>query len=182
MDGDWRPIEVYSASLRIRGYIEVLPGQRLTDEVNRLQDYLELHNTLTDPLLASYPVVSTKEAQTSVAKKSVVMIVPADPVGERPADSANPVLRRPKEQHRVVINTTAFSLAAEVHLDPNLRLLDHLLRNGDQFLPVTRVGAVMLASLGTTPQTMQHAFALVNPAAIVSFSDRRVDGDMEVGS
>jgi len=173
MTGNWHAVEVYSNFLRIRGYIEVYPGQRLTDEVNRLQDFLELRNTVTEPLLASYPIVGSQETNTTIAKSAVVMVVPAG--GEEPAPaepSANPMLRKPKVRHHVILNTTAFSLEADTHLEPNQSLLAQLERNRSEFLPVTRVGAVMVASLGANPQTMQHAFALINPVSIVSFSVR----------
>src|SRR5258708_6857937 len=95
MDGEWHPVEIYSTFLRTRGYLQVLPGQRLTDEVNRLQDYLELRNTVTEPLLASYPVVSPQETNTTIAKHAIVMVVPA--TVEAPAQSAdNPALRHPQ--------------------------------------------------------------------------------------
>src|ERR1700730_1190944 len=92
MSGQWHPVEVYSTFLRIRGYLEVFPGQRLTDEVNRLQNYLELRNTITEPLLASYPVVSPQETNTTIAKSAIVMVVPG--ATEAPSEnSPNPMLR-----------------------------------------------------------------------------------------
>ena len=171
MSGQWHPVEVYSTFLRIRGYLEVYPGQRLTDEVNRLQNYLELRNTITEPLLASYPVVSPQETNTTIAKSAIVMVVPGA-APEPVPDATNPMLRKPKDRHHVILNTTAFALSADVHLDPNSSLLTHLQRNPTEFLPVTRVSAVLVASLGGTPHTVQQAFSLVNPASIVSFSVR----------
>jgi hypothetical protein len=66
-------------------------------------------------------------------------------------------------------------MAADVHLEPNEDLRLHFDRYPRDFLPITRVSAIMVASLsgmpeGTQPQTLQREFALVNPAAIVSFS------------
>ena len=62
-----------------------------------------------------------------------------------------------------------------------ISLLTHLERNTAEFLPVTRVSAVVVASLtgqaeGTPPQTLQREFALVNPNSIVSFSVRESGG------
>jgi hypothetical protein len=173
MDGQWHPVEVYSTFLRIRGYLEVYPGQRLTDEVNRLEDYLQLRNTVTEPLLSSYPVVSPQETNTSIAKGSVVMVVPANP--ESPTEGANPVLRRPTVRHHVILNTSAFALSADLHLEPHITLLTRLQQGHSEFLPVTRVSAVLVASLGGTPHTVQQPFALVNPASIVSFSVREAE-------
>jgi len=75
-----------------------------------------------------------------------------------------------------VLNTTAFALAADVHLEPRVSLALHLERNPREFLAVTRVSAVVVASLAGSPdgkpKTLQRDFALVNPASIVSFSVR----------
>jgi hypothetical protein len=172
MSGDWQAVEVYSTFLRIRGYLRVLPGQRLTDAVNRLDDFLELHNTITEPLLSSYPVVSPQEPNSTIAKASVVMVIPGS---EQPASAepVNPGLRVQKVRHHVILNTTAFALSADVHLEGRSTLLDHLQRTRNtEFLPVTRVSAVLVASLGGTPQALQRGFALVNPTSIVSFSVR----------
>jgi hypothetical protein len=72
-------------------------------------------------------------------------------------------------------------MAADVHLEPRISLLAHLERSAREFLPVTRVSAVVVASLtgqaqGTPPQTLQREFALINPQAIVSFSVRESEG------
>src|SRR5258708_3273202 len=170
MDGEWHPVEIYSTFLRTRGYLQVLPGQRLTDEVNRLQDYLELRNTVTEPLLASYPVVSPQETNTTIAKHAIVMVVPGSL--EAPAESVvNPLLRKPKDRQHVILNTTAFALSADVHLEPKVSLLSTL-QHSDEFLPITRVSAILVTSLGANPHTVQQSFALVNPTSIVSFSIR----------
>ena len=164
-------VEVYSMFLRIRGAMDIRPPLRLSDEVNRLEDYLHLQNTVTEPLLSSYPVVSTEEANTSVAKGAVVMIT-----AEGGPPQHNPQMWHEKIRHSVVLNTTAFSLAADVHLEPRVSLASQLQRNSREFLPLTRVSAVVVASLAAggsdKPQTLQREFALVNPASIVSFSVR----------
>ena len=64
----------------------------------------------------------------------------------------------------------------DVHLEPRVSLAQHLERNPREFLPVTSVSAVIVASLAGgpsgSPQTLQRDFALVNPLNIVSFSVR----------
>ncbi|GAC1334465.1 MAG: hypothetical protein NVSMB17_16170 [Candidatus Dormibacteria bacterium] len=164
-------IEVYSTFLRIRGDMRIQPPLRLSDEVNRLLEYLELENTTTEPLLSSYPVVSAQETNTTVAKRAVVMITT-----ESGPPQVNPMMWKEKIRHQVVLNTTAFALAADVHLEPRVTLGHHLERNPRDFLAITMVSAVVVASLAGTPdgrpKTLQRAFALVNPASIVSFSVR----------
>lgn len=164
-------VEVYSTFLRIRGSMLIQPPLRLSDEVNRLQDYLQLQNTTTEPLLSSYPVVSAEESNTTIAKSAVVMIT-----AETGPPQHNPMMWKEKIRHQVVLNTTAFALAADVHLEPRVSLALHLERNPREFLPVTRVSAVVVASLAGgpagKPQTLQREFALVNPVSIVSFSVR----------
>jgi hypothetical protein len=173
---EWQAVEVYSTFLRIRGEMLIQPPLRLSDEVNRLLDYLQLRNTTTEPLLATYPMVSPTEPNTTIEKASVVMILPD---GEQTGQ--NRMMWREKVRHQVVLNTTAFSMATDVHLEPRISLLTHLQRSQRDFLPVTRVSAVLVASLtgiaqGTPPQTLERAFALVNPRHIVSFSVRASEG------
>jgi hypothetical protein len=178
---DWQAVEIYSNFLRIRGEVLISHPLRLSDEVNRLTDYLQLRNTITEPLLSSYPVVSPMETNTTIHKSSVVMILhDGDQIGP------NPMMWREKVRHQVVLNTTALSMAADVHLEPRISLLTHLERSAREFLPVTRVSAVVVASLsgqrqGTPPQTLQREFALVNPQAIVSFSVRESEGPTPSG-
>ena len=168
----WQAVEVYSDFLRIRGEMMISAPLRLSDEVNRLGEYLQLRNTTTEPLLSSYPVVSPTETNTTIRKASVVMIL-----SEGGQTDQNPMMWREKSRYQVVLNTTAFSLAADVHLEARVSLLTQLERSGWEFLPVTRVSAVVVASLagqpqGKPPQTLQRDFALVNPRRIVSFSVR----------
>src|ERR1700730_18685460 len=149
---EWQAVEIYSNLLRIRGELMIAPPLRLSDEVNRLTEYLQLRNTSTEPLLSSYPVVSPTETNTTIHQASVVMILP-----DGAQTGQNPMMWREKVRHQVVLNTTAFSMAADVHLEPRVSLLTHLERNAAEFLPVTRVSAVVGASLtgqaeGTPPQ------------------------------
>jgi hypothetical protein len=169
---EWQKVEVYSEGLRITGEMEIEPPLRLSDEANRLQEWVNLRDTLTEPLLTSYPVVSSQEESTYVARASIVMILP-----EGGPPQHNPMMWKEKIRHQVVLNTTAFSMAADIHLEPGEDLRKHFDRYPRDFLPITRVSAIVVASLtglpeGTPPQTLQREFALVNPAAIVSFSQR----------
>jgi hypothetical protein len=100
-----------------------------------------------------------------------VLIVPEEQNGNKGSDG-NRILWREKARYHVVLNTTAFALSADLHLDPKVSLLDQLQRSEREFIPLTRVSAVVVASLGGTPQTLQREFALVNPASVVSFSVR----------
>jgi hypothetical protein len=178
---NWQPVELYSTFLRIRGELLIEPPLRLSDEVNRLVDYLELRKTITEPLLSTYPVVSPLEASTTVDKASIVLIMPeADEAGH------GQFMWREKVTHQVVLNTSSFSMACDVHLEPRISLTTHLDRNDREFLPVTRMSAVAVASLmglapGAQPQTLQRDFALVNPRSIVSFSVRSADDAAEAG-
>ena len=173
----YQRVEIYSASLKISGDLAVSPGLRLSDEVNGLSDYLELKNAVTEPLVTSYPVVSPTEALTIVEKASVVLMAPTTEGGDRKDPRWKEMVR-----HHVVLNTTALSMSADVHLEPRVSLLLHLERSQREFLPVTRLSAVVVASLaglapGAQPLTMQREFALVNPTTIVSFSVRESLGE-----
>lgn len=165
--GEWQVVEVYSTFLRIRGEMLIAPPLRLSDEVNRLGEFLELRNTTAEPVVTSYPVVSTTETNTTIAKASIVMLLPD---GGPP--QANSMMWREKIRHQVVLNTTAFSLAADVHLDARETLLNRVEHGPREFIPLTRISAVIVASMAGTPQTFTRDFALLNPASIISFSDR----------
>jgi len=91
---------------------------------------------------------------------------------------------REKVRHQVVLNTTAFSMVCDVHLEPRVSLITHLQRYDREFLPVTRMAAVAVASMmalapGAQPQTLRRDFALVNPRNIVSFSVRPAEAEAE---
>jgi hypothetical protein len=170
---------MYSTFLRIRGDLLVEPPLRLSDEVNRIVDYLELRNSITEPLLSTYPVVSPVESSTNIDKASIVLILPqAEEAGH------SPTMWKEKVRHEVVLNTNAFSMSCDVHLEPRVSLLTHLERSQSEFLPITRMSAVVVASLiglaaGAQPQTLQRDFALVNPRNIVSFSVRPSEAGAE---
>jgi hypothetical protein len=169
---DIQRVDLYSTFLRIQGELVVEPPLRLSDEVNRLVDYIELRNTTTTPLISTYPVVSPVESNTTIEKASIVLIVP-----ESNQTGQSQMMWKEKVRHQVILNTTAFSMSCDVHLEPRISLLTHLERSEREFLPVTRMSAVAVASLmglapGAQPQTLQREFALVNPRNLVSFSVR----------
>ena len=149
--------------MRVTGLLEVVSPQRLTDAVNRVGDWIEVRDAVTEPLVLSHPVLSRREGLAAVAKSSVALVCP---VGS-PEAAANPALWREKTAQPVSITTGAYTLVADVHLDPRRSLLDHLELHGRDFLPLTNVSALWIA--GPQPQSVQRSLALLNPAAIVSF-------------
>ena len=149
--------------MRVTGLLEVVPPQRLSDAINRVGDWIEVREAVTEPLVLSHPVLSRREGRAAVAKSSVALICP---VGGTEA-SANPAMWREKTPWPVSITTEAYTLVADVHLDPRRSLLDHLELHGHDFLPLTNVSALWIA--GTVPQSVQRSLALLNPTAIVSF-------------
>ena len=176
---EWQRVAIYSAFLHIQGELLIVPPLRLSDEVNGILDYLELRNTTTEPLLSACPVVSPVEDKTTIEKASIVLILPEADEGER-----GQVMWKEKVSHQVALNTIAFSMVCDVHLEPQVSLHAHLQRYQREFLPVTRMSAVAVASLmglapGAQPQTLQRDFALVNPRNIVSFSVRPAEAEAE---
>jgi hypothetical protein len=175
-------VEIYSASLKITGDLAISPPLRLSDEVNGLTDYIELKNSITEPLLTSYPVVSPTESLTVIEKASVVLIVPVGNQADRKEQ-----MWREKVKFHVVLNTTSFSMSADVHLEPRVTLLTQLERYEREFLAVTHLSAVAVASLnslqpGGQPFTLHREFALVNPRNIVSFSVREAAAEAGAGA
>ena len=165
----WRPVEIYATFVRLSGEIEVVAPQRLSDAVNRVSDFLELRHAATEPLSVNYPVLSKREARTTVVKSGIIMICPREHVGE---PVGNPTMWREKLPQAVAINTGAFTMVADVHLDPRHSLRDHLEMYRTDFLPVTNLSALWIAAPGAETHAVQRPLALVNPRAILSFSPR----------
>jgi hypothetical protein len=165
----WRAVEVYASFMKVVGEIEVTPPHRLTDVVNRVGDYVELRNAVAEPLSVNYPVLSKREERTTIAKQSVILVCPKEQVGDI---VGNPAMWREKFMQPAAIHTTAFSMVADVHLEPRHTLRDQLERYRTDFLPVTNVSALWVASLNAETHALQRAFALLNPATILSFSER----------
>src|SRR5258708_30792449 len=128
----WRPIEVYATFMKVVGEIEVAPPHRLTDVVNRVGDYLELRNAVAEPLSVNYPVLSKREAKTTIAKQSVILVCPKEQVGEVVGNRA---MWREKVPQPAAIHTVAFSMVADVHLEPRHTLRDQLERYRPGFIP-----------------------------------------------
>jgi hypothetical protein len=165
----WRQVEVYATFLKLTGEIEVVPPQRLTDTVNQAGEFLELRHAVAEPLSVNYPVLSHREERTLVAKQSIILVCPR----EQAADSGRQrPLWREKQVVPVSINTQAFTMVADVHLEPRHTLRDYLERYRNEFLPVTNVSALWVAAPTTETNALQRGFALLNPASILSFSPR----------
>jgi len=165
----WRPVEVYATFMKVAGEIEVLPPNRLSDVVNQVGDFLELRNAAAEPLSVNYPVLSQREERTVIAKQSVILVSPREQVGDI---VGNPAMWREKVCVPAAIHTVAFSMVADVHLEPRHSLRDQLEHFRTDFLPVTNLSALWVAALGGETHALQRAFALLNPAAILSFSER----------
>lgn len=169
MSSYWRPVEVFATFMKVTGEIEVMPPHRLTDVVNQVGDYLELRGSVAEPMSVNYPVLSHREERTVIAKQSVILVSPKEQVGDV---VGNPAMWREKVCQPAAIHTVAFSMVADVHLEPRHTLRDQLERYRTDFLPVTNVSALWVASLGAETHALQRGFALLNPAAILSFSER----------
>jgi hypothetical protein len=165
----WRAVEVYASFMKVTGEIEVEPPDRLTDVVNRVGEYVELRNAVAEPLSVNHPVLSKRESRTTIAKQSVILVCPRDQVGEV---AGNPAMWREKVPQPTAIHTVAFSMVADVHLEPRHTLRDQLERYRTDFLPVTNVSALWVAALTAETHALQRAFALLNPATILSFAER----------
>jgi hypothetical protein len=165
----WRAVEVYASFMRVTGEIEVVPPHRLTDVVNSVGDFVELRNAVAEPLSINYPVLSKREARTTIAKQSVILVCPKEQVGDA---VANPAMWREKVPQPAAIHTQAFSMVADVHLEPRHTLRDQLERYRSDFIPVTNVSALWVAALNSETHALQRSFALLNPATILSFAER----------
>jgi hypothetical protein len=165
----WRPVEVYATFMKVVGEVAVEPPHRLTDVVNSVGEYLELRDAVAEPLSVNYPVLSKREPKTTIAKQSVIMVCPREQVGDV---VGNPAMWREKDVVPAAIHTSAFSMVADVHLEPRHTLRDQLERYRTDFIPVTNVSALWVASLNAETHALQRAFALLNPATILSFAER----------
>ena len=164
----WAEVEVYATFMKLTGELEVVRPDRLSDSVNGPRRYLQLRNATAEPLSVNYPVLSRVEPRTIIAKSAVLLLCPLD----EPGGNAVSELRRAKVAHQVAINTIAFSLVADIHLEAGQTLLEHLERHPGAFLPLTNVSALWVTALSRETNAVQRPFALLNPAGILSFSDR----------
>lgn len=160
-------MELYATFMKLTGEIEVVRPDRLSDGVNRAERYLSLRNTRAEPLSMNYPVLSRVEPHTTIAKSAVILLCPIEEPAEEPGQR-----HRPKLSRQAAFNTIAFSLVGDIHLDPGQSLRQHLEAHPADFLPLTNVSALWVTALSSETHAVQRRFALLNPAAILSFSDR----------
>jgi hypothetical protein len=162
----WREIEVYGAFMRVSGALEVLGAERLSDSVNRFGNFLHVRNARAEPMSTHYPVLSRLEDTATIAKSGIILICPLEN-----SEEGNAAMWRELVPHPAAINTAAFSMVGDVHLEPAHTLEDHLERHPGDFLPVTNLSALWIANREET-HALQRPFALLNPASILSFSLR----------
>ena len=167
MESDWQRVEIYATFMKLTGEMEVVRPDRLSDAINRTGDYVVLRRARTEPLSVNFPVLSRETTVTTVARQSIVLLCPLTDPHDRSG-----AMWREKVPCPASINCHAFSMVGDVHLEPQRSLEDHLDRNPGDFLPVTNLSALWVASLGTETHSLQRHFALLNPAAILSFSLR----------
>ena len=165
---DWHVVEVYATFMKLSGEIEVSPPDRLSDAINRFGTYLPMRNSSTEPISVDYPVLSRNYAQTTVRKAAVVLICPLEDDDGR----NNPSLWRQKNRVGVAMNTQAFSLVGDMHLDPRHTLETHLEHFPGDFVPITNVSAIWVAASSSETHSVQRPFALLNPKTVLSFSSR----------
>ena len=164
---DWTKVEVYATFMKLSGEMEIVRPDRLSDSINRFGSYIHLRNARAEPLSVNYPVLSRLEEKTTIAKTSVILICPID----EPTESSSAMWRE-KVAQPAAINTSAFSLVGDVHLEHRHTLEDHIERFPGDFIPVTNVSALWVTALSSETHAVQRPFALLNPASILSFSLR----------
>lgn len=165
--GGWTTVEIYADSVRITAQIALAVPERLSDSVNRTGDFLQLRGARWEPRGVVHPVLSRAEKHATLAKTAAVLICPME--GHPPGPRA---LWRRKIAQPAAINTNAFSLVADIHVDPHHGLQDHLERQTGEFIPVTNVAALWMGSDASAPETLHRPFALLNPRSIVTFALR----------
>jgi hypothetical protein len=161
-------VELYATFMKLTGEIDVVGPDRLSDSINHPGRFLTLRNTRAEPLSVNYPVLSRVEARTTIAKSAVILLCPLEEPGPAPESER----RREKLRRQAAFNTMAFSLVGDIHLDPGQSLRDHLEAHPVDFLPLTNVSALWVTALSSETHAVQRRFALLNPATILSFSDR----------
>jgi hypothetical protein len=164
---DWRGVEVYATFMRITGELEVVRPDRLSDSVNRFGDYIHLRNARSQPLSVDVPVLSRVEAALTLRKSAVILICPTEYTEE-----SNRSMWRAKEPQAAAINTEAFSLVGDLHLDHRVTLEDHLQRFAGDFIPVTGLSALWFAAVTQATHSLQRPLGLLNPSSVLSFAPR----------
>ena len=165
--GGWRRVEIYGTFIKLTGELEVVGAERLSDSINRFGDFLQVRDAGSEPLTVNYPMLSRREARMTIAKAAVVLVCPLEEGGE-----GNPTMWRETLPYAAAINTAACSMVGDIHLEPGFDLKDHLERHPGDFLPVTNLSALWITALSNETHAVQRPFALLNPAAILSFALR----------
>lgn len=164
---DWRTLEIFATFIKVTGEVQITPPDRVSDTVNRFGEYLTLRDGKAEPTSMSYPVLSRADSTVTVAKAAVILICPVNDIGD-----GNAAMWREKTVQPTAINTQAFSMVGDVHLELRHTFEDHLERFPGDFIPVTNVSALWVTAISTGTHALQRPFALLNPAAILSFSLR----------
>jgi hypothetical protein len=163
---DWRRVEIYTAFLRMSGELEGPAEERLTDIVSVPDLCLELRDATVEPVTEHRLRLGQGMERLSVVKSSISLVCPRDVVAEA---ARHREAWREKERVPVQLNSQAFSMLCEVHLEPGCGLEDHLCGDGGGFVPVTNLSALWLSGPGE-PRAVQRGFALVNSAYLVGFA------------
>jgi hypothetical protein len=150
--------------MKVSGALEMIGAERLSDSINRYGNFIHLRNARSEPLSTNYPVLSRLEDSATIAKSGIILICPLDDDSE-----GSSAMWRERVAHAAAINTAAFSMVGDVHLEPAHSLEDHLDRHPGDFLPVTNLSALWITTASET-HALQRPFALLNPASILSFS------------
>ena len=161
----WRQVEVYTTFLKLSGEVEGSPDERLSDLVTGPGLVLELRGAAVEPV-AEHLQFGRGVPILSVMKSAITLICPRDQVGEF---SRHRDVWREKQRVPVQLNSEAFTMICEVHLEPGVGLEEHLCGARSTLVPVTGFSALWLAG-GGEPQAVQRGFALVNCAYLVSFA------------
>ena len=161
----WRRVEIYTSFLRLSGELEGSADGRLTDLVAASSPCLELRDAAVEPVTEHHLQLGQGLQVLSVVKAAISLVCPRDQVGET---ARHREAWREKERVPVQLNTQAFSMLCEVHLEPGTGLEDHLCADGGGFFPVTALSALWLT--GPEPRAVQRGFALVNSAHLVGFA------------
>jgi hypothetical protein len=162
----WRRVEVYTTFLRLSGEVEGSADQRLTELVAGPGPVLELRDAAVEPVTEHHLQLSRDVQRLSVVKTAISLLCPRDQVGET---ARHREAWREKQRVAVQLNSEAFSMLGEVHLEPGAALEEHLGSAGTTLVPVTNLSALWLSAPGE-PRAVQRGFALVNCAHLVSFA------------
>jgi hypothetical protein len=162
----WRRVEIYTSFLRLSGELEGPAEERLTDLVAVPGPCLELRDAAVEPVTEHHLRIGRGVQRLSVVKASISLVCPRDQVGET---ARHREAWREKERVPVQLNSQAFSMLCEVHVEPGGSLEDHLCANGGGFFPVTNLSALWLSG-PSEPRAVQRGFALVNSAYLVGFA------------